>query len=188
MLGENPYDPEEIDLRLQITTPGSRSLSIPAFYYQAFERERKTLGRRPSEWLYPVGKAQWRARFAPTEPGEYRCVATLRDRAGEAKSPGRGEVAARHVHLPRSQGQGLRARVTERPTRPRVRRRHALLPRRPERGLHSRHLSDGRDVRPPGPQRRQLRQGVGLLRGLGDGHRGPPQRVGALVGLAPAKR
>ena len=86
-VGENPYDPDEIDLRLQITSPRGRSLSIPAFYYQAFERERKTLGRRPSEWLYPVGKAQWRARFAPTEPGEYRCVATLRDRAGEAKSP-----------------------------------------------------------------------------------------------------
>jgi len=86
-VGENPYDPDQIDLRLDLTTPSGKRLSIPAFYYQPFERDRKPRGRRPTEWLYPAGEGEWRARFAPTEPGEYRCVAVLRDRAGQAKSP-----------------------------------------------------------------------------------------------------
>lgn len=88
--GENPYDPDEIDLRLQVTTPAGQTLSIPAFCYQPFDREQKARGRRPTEWLYPVGETQWRARFSPSERGDYRCVAILRDRAGEAKSPSVG--------------------------------------------------------------------------------------------------
>jgi len=85
-VGANPYDPGEIDLCLELTSPGGKKLTIPAFYFQPYEREQRTRGRRTAEWLYPAGPPAWKARFAPTEVGTYRGVAILKDRAGAARS------------------------------------------------------------------------------------------------------
>ncbi|MFW6164019.1 MAG: DUF5060 domain-containing protein, partial [Planctomycetota bacterium] len=85
-VGSNPFDPDEIDLRLELTTPSDRRLVVPAFWYQPFERRDLSRGRGTQAWLYPAGEPQWRVRFAPMEIGRHRCVARLTDHAGTAQS------------------------------------------------------------------------------------------------------
>ena len=65
----NPFDPSEVDLILEITTPKGERLVLPAFLYQHYERRMLRRGGRREEWLYPVGKPEWRARFSPSEVG-----------------------------------------------------------------------------------------------------------------------
>lgn len=81
---DNPYDPAEVDFQLELVLPSGRKVSIPAFYYQPYER--RPLSQGNSEWLYPVGPAVWKARFAPTEIGSYTCTAVLKDRSGTSRS------------------------------------------------------------------------------------------------------
>jgi len=79
----NPFDPEEADLSIEIQTPSGKTLSLPAFYYQHYLREDHG---RNAEWLYPAGPAVWKARFAPAELGSYSCRAVLKDRNGAQHS------------------------------------------------------------------------------------------------------
>jgi len=85
-VGSNPFDPDEIDLRLEVTVPSGRRLTVPAFWYQPFEREDLPRGRDKAAWLYPVGQPEWRVRFAPMEVGRHTCVARLTDHVGTAQS------------------------------------------------------------------------------------------------------
>ena len=85
-VGENPYDPAEIDLGLEFTAPSGKKVTVPAFYYQPYERRQMKQGGRKGEWLYPTGPAVWKVRFAPTEVGTYMAVARLKDRAGASVS------------------------------------------------------------------------------------------------------
>ena len=85
-VGDDPYDPAEIDLALEIATPGGRKVTVPAFYFQPFECDANRRSGGQGEWLYPTGRPAWRVRFAPAEPGAYTAVAVLRDRAGAARS------------------------------------------------------------------------------------------------------
>jgi hypothetical protein len=82
----NPFDLDEVDLRVELKAPNGRRLAIPAFYYQHYEQRHMDKGNRATDWLYPVGKPVWKARFAPAEEGVYLCMATLRDRNGKAHS------------------------------------------------------------------------------------------------------
>ena len=99
-VGDDPYDPAEIDLALEIAAPGGRKVAVPAFYFQPFKCD---ADRRPGgqgEWLYPTGRPVWRVRFAPAEPGAYTAVAVLKDRAGAARSaPVAFTCAARKCRL-----------------------------------------------------------------------------------------
>ena len=83
---QNPFDPDEVAVDLDIQTPGGQRLVLPAFWYQPFER-RIFPDRRPADWVYPAGPAHWRARFTPTEPGAYQAVARCTDRTGTRTSP-----------------------------------------------------------------------------------------------------
>jgi len=85
-VAQNPYDPNEIALDVEIISPSGKRISLPAFYDQPFERQRRGEGRGQAEWLYPVGDALWKARFTPTEVGAYTCTAVLKDRLGAARS------------------------------------------------------------------------------------------------------
>jgi hypothetical protein len=82
----NPFDPYEVDIMLEFTTPRGGKLRLPAFYEQEYRREQHERGGRPADWFYPVGRPVWKARFAPSETGRYSCVARLRDRNGTAQS------------------------------------------------------------------------------------------------------
>jgi hypothetical protein len=85
-MGENPYDPSEIDFEMDLVAPSGKKITLPAFYYQDFERRRLDQSRSKAEWLYPASEPVWKARFAPSEVGTYSCTARLRDRGGVARS------------------------------------------------------------------------------------------------------
>lgn len=72
---ENPFDPQQVTLQLELTAPDSSTLSIPAFWYQDFS---------PSG--VPISQAGFRARFTPTIAGEWQATAALEKPA--LRSPG----------------------------------------------------------------------------------------------------
>lgn len=98
-----PFDPDEADFRLEVRTPSGRTISVPAFFLQPYERAAaKEQGGPPADWYYPAGEAGWRARFSGSETGRHSAVARFRDRAGERVSaPVSFEIApsARHGFL-----------------------------------------------------------------------------------------
>ncbi|MCL5282446.1 MAG: glycoside hydrolase family 5 protein [Planctomycetes bacterium] len=82
----NPFDPCEVEVNVLIAGPGGRSLVLPAFYGQNYERQDVPQGGRTAAWYYPQGTTSWKARFAPMEVGAYVARASLRDRQGEVTS------------------------------------------------------------------------------------------------------
>ena len=85
-VGDDPHDPDEIDLRMEVTSPSGKVAWTPAFRYQPYERRPLSRGGNSSEWLYPTGQMEWRVRYAPIEVGRHTCSITLKDRAGVARS------------------------------------------------------------------------------------------------------
>lgn len=81
----HPFDPHEVEVTLEIRTPGGQTLTLPAFWMQPYQREVLQRGQR--DWLYPTGPAAWRARFAPEQLGRYEVVAKLKDANREVRSP-----------------------------------------------------------------------------------------------------
>lgn len=73
----NPYDPAEIDVMLELSTPDGAPLSHPAYYHEpwALEYENKR------ERAVRSGPPFWRARFTPYREGTYKW--RLVARAGE---------------------------------------------------------------------------------------------------------
>lgn len=77
----NPFDPEEVDLVVRISSPNGKNLVLPAFYCQDYERRKTNQGRTRENCYYPLGGGAWKARFAPTKsaaieiqglkPGDY---------------------------------------------------------------------------------------------------------------------
>ncbi|MCX7046877.1 MAG: DUF5060 domain-containing protein, partial [Candidatus Sumerlaeota bacterium] len=65
---DNPYDPDCVAVDVEFTAPSGRILEMPAFYYQDFTRRKLEDG---TEVYDPFGRACWKARFLPTEPGEH---------------------------------------------------------------------------------------------------------------------
>ncbi len=82
----NPFDPDEVDVRLELTAPGGAKLSIPAFWCQEHERRQLPGREKKADWIYPVGQAGWRARFAASEAGTYSAVAAWKDTRGSGRS------------------------------------------------------------------------------------------------------
>lgn len=65
---DNPYDPDDIDLWAEFTSPSDKVTKIWGFY-------------NPTGW-----SAQWMVRFSPTEEGQWRYVLKVRDAEGTAES------------------------------------------------------------------------------------------------------
>jgi hypothetical protein len=82
----NPFDPEEADLVVLISSPRGRNLALPAFYCQEYERRKTNQGRSRENWYYPIGVGTWKARFAPSEIGIYSATAKLKDKDGWVES------------------------------------------------------------------------------------------------------
>jgi len=83
---ENPFDPNEVALAIELTAPSGRKLRVPAFFGQDFERRNLQSPRNRSLWCYPLNRGRWKARFAPSETGPYSARAVLSDRRGPAVS------------------------------------------------------------------------------------------------------
>lgn len=75
VVAANPYDPDEIDVRLDLTGPDGKRLTVPAFWYQPFEYARPGRGGGTADWIYPTGEAGWKARFATGTPGRWTAKA-----------------------------------------------------------------------------------------------------------------
>ena len=75
----NPFDPSDINVTAVLKGP-ARTIAVPAFYYQDYERQLVA----GEERLVPVGKPHWRVRFTPTEVGEHELYVEVRDRWGNA--------------------------------------------------------------------------------------------------------
>lgn len=76
----DPFDPAEVDVTATFMGPDGRSSSVPGFYYRDYYRLRDELQSAPQ----PQGRPDWRVRFCPRLPGEYRYSLHVRDRHGEA--------------------------------------------------------------------------------------------------------
>lgn len=63
----NPFDPAQVDLWVQFTSPAGETQSVPAFWYQDFD---------PNS-LTPTGPASWRVRFTPTVSGQWQAQVLL---------------------------------------------------------------------------------------------------------------
>ncbi len=73
---DNPFDPDQIAIDVEYVTPSGRRISLPAFYYQDYQRIEMANG---SERSIPRGRAHWRARFTPIEPGTHQFTITAKD-------------------------------------------------------------------------------------------------------------
>jgi len=63
----NPYDPNQIAIDAIISTPSGKTLRLPAFWMQPYERALLD----GYEKLTPTGNPGWRLRFTPSEAGRY---------------------------------------------------------------------------------------------------------------------
>jgi len=70
----NPFDPEELDIRVEFTSPSGKTVDVGAFWYQEYD----ATGRRR------LGEPGWKARFTPTETGEWSAVARIPSRGLES--------------------------------------------------------------------------------------------------------
>ncbi len=70
----NNFDPDKIRVDAAFTLPSGRSLTVPAFWYQAFASTMVN----GVEVLTPAGVPQWRIRFTPTEPGDHVLSVSIR--------------------------------------------------------------------------------------------------------------
>jgi hypothetical protein len=82
----NPFDPCEVEVNVLVATPSGRSLVLPAFFRQEYERRDLPQDGRTVAWCYPRGNGTWKARFAPMEVGTYTARAVLKDGQGEVTS------------------------------------------------------------------------------------------------------
>lgn len=62
----NPYDPNQIDLRVLFSTPSGKEVEVGAFWYQGYDLQTRQ----------PKGEPGWKVRFTPDETGEWIAVAT----------------------------------------------------------------------------------------------------------------
>ena len=78
----NPFDPDQVAVDAEFTTPSGRTERLPGFYYQGFTAERDD----GEEMLSLEGGPAWKVRYAPREEGTYRVAFHARDRSGEVAS------------------------------------------------------------------------------------------------------
>ncbi len=74
---DNPYDPDQVDLRAAITGPGGGQWTVPGFFAVDYRGGPDT---RPE----PTGARGWFLRFSPDRPGLFRCIVSVTDRTGTA--------------------------------------------------------------------------------------------------------
>jgi hypothetical protein len=116
----NPFDPAEIRLDATFTLPSGKTMTVPAFWYQGYQRGLSG----GYEYLSAAGSPQWRLRFAPPESGAYTVSLVIQTNNQPCGSPvvtnftvpagappadsGYARVAAGKEYFETSAGQALR--------------------------------------------------------------------------------
>ena len=72
---ENPFDPEQIDILATFIAPSGEVTVVPGFFYQGYVRKFE----RNEETLLPVGRSEWRVRFAPRQAGTHTWFVAVND-------------------------------------------------------------------------------------------------------------
>ena len=70
----NPFDTEELNIRVEFTSPSGKTVDVGTFWYQAYDAADRI----------PMGEPGWKARFTPTETGEWTAVARIPSRGLES--------------------------------------------------------------------------------------------------------
>jgi hypothetical protein len=83
---ETPFDPAQIEIDGTFLTPSGKTVKVPAFFDQPFERQVWGGGRSSEEMMFESGPGEWRLRFMPSESGEYCLAIRARDRSGSVDS------------------------------------------------------------------------------------------------------
>lgn len=78
----NPYDPTDVSVTADFTSPDGKVVTVPAFFYRPFER--KIVENQ--EQLVSSGDGEWRVRFTPQVLGAWSCVVRAKDRTGSTES------------------------------------------------------------------------------------------------------
>ena len=86
---ENPYDPDQVRLDAQFTSPSGKRLEVPGFFMVHYNRE----AHQQTELLSAADNGSWRIRFTPRETGRYTWCLTLQDHHGKITG-GAGEFMA----------------------------------------------------------------------------------------------
>jgi len=71
----DPFDPETVDIQGTFIAPSGEVTTVPGFFYQNYLRSLE----KNEEILTPVGRSDWRIRFAPREEGTYTYFITVDD-------------------------------------------------------------------------------------------------------------
>lgn len=79
----NTFDPDTISVDAVFTLPSRRVITVPAFWYQGYQRGLS--GDRESLTL--AGAPEWRLRFTPPEAGDYSLSLTVRTNGQPWGSP-----------------------------------------------------------------------------------------------------
>ena len=69
----NPFDPDRIRLDATFSLPSGRTMVVPAFWYQDYQRSLSG----GYEQDVPTGPGGWRLRFTPPETGNYSLSLTI---------------------------------------------------------------------------------------------------------------
>lgn len=78
----NPYDTDEVDVRVEFVAPGIGSATIPAFWYEGYDR---VYGGGTESYVYN-GVDTWMARLMAREVGTYQYRVLVNDTSGSATS------------------------------------------------------------------------------------------------------
>lgn len=94
----NPFDPDEVEVFVELRKPGGEVVVADAFVYQPYERALLPSG---AEELTPTGPLEWRVRFTPTERGMWRWRWVRRTATGDESGAWRrlrvrSDLSSRH--------------------------------------------------------------------------------------------
>ncbi len=82
---DNPYDPDQIDVQAQFTSPSGKILDLPAFWFQDYQ---VAPGTERWEQYTPSGTPRWRLRYLPLEEGRHTFRLTAKDNSGNVENAG----------------------------------------------------------------------------------------------------
>ena len=79
---DNPFDPTDVAVDAEVTAPDGSHVSVPGFFYRAFDRALKD----GKEAVSKSGDPEWRIRVNASALGENSVIVTVRDRSGTISS------------------------------------------------------------------------------------------------------